>query len=208
MFLDLTHDFSLEPGFVATPVTVSLKSASTQYTGVKYRYEIPGMASSYLDLPGHIAETDDGMRGDNLPADCFYRLETKVLRLNRKSGDGAVTAADLRKAAGNDDNFQAPCIVVNTLAELNPRDIEERSVFLTFAALEFLAAHGCRLLVSDVFESKRLDGVFLWLFQHRISTVCEPVNLGKLPTDKPVRVSAIFLPLPATQLPCRVFAEW
>ena len=207
MFLDLTHDFSLEPGFRVTPEPVSLKSASTQYTGVKYFFEIPGMASSYLDLPGHIAETDDGARGDTLPADCFYRMEAKLLRLHRKSGDGAVAATDLEMAADGGD-FRAECIIVNALGDLNPRDIEERSVFLTFDALEYLASHGCRLLVSDIFESQRLDGVFLWLFQHRISTICEPVNLGRLPLDAPLRLSVIFPPLPATQLPCRLFAEW
>ncbi len=206
MFLDLTHDYSLEPEFQATPLRVHLKSAGTEYTGIKYCYVIPGMTSSYLDLPGHIAETDDGKRGDNLPADTFYRMETKVLRLNRKSGDGAVTAADLKAAANGD--FQAPCIIVNALGDLNPRDIEERSVFLTFDALEFLARHGCQLLVSDIFESQRLDGVFLWLFQHHICTICEPVNLGKLPTDRPLWFSAIFPPLPGTQLPCRIFAEF
>ncbi|MBQ4481145.1 MAG: cyclase family protein [Victivallales bacterium] len=207
MFLDLTHDYyNLEPEFRAQRLPVHLKSSGTEYTGVKYLYTIPGMASSYLDLPGHIEETDDGKRGDNIPADAFYQMATKVLRLNRQSGGGAVTADDLRTAANGD--FHAPCIIVNALSDLNPRDIEERSVYLTFDALEFLAEHGCRLLVSDIFESQRLDGVFLWLFQHGISTVCEPVNLGRLPLDRPVRLSAIFPPLPGTQLPCRVFAEF
>ncbi|MBR4519299.1 MAG: cyclase family protein [Victivallales bacterium] len=207
MFLDLTHDYyNLEPEFRAEPQQVHLKSAETEYTGVKYLYTIPGMASSYLDLPGHIAETDDGRRGDNIPADAFYQMTTKVLQLNRQSGGGAVTADDLRTAANGD--FYAPCIVVNALGDLNPRDIEERSVYLTFDALEFLAEHGCRLLVSDIFESQRLDGVFLWLFQRGISTVCEPINLGRLPLDRPVRLSVIFPPLPGTQLPCRVFAEF
>ena len=206
MFLDLTHDFTLEPEFRVEPQRVHLKSAGTEYTGVKYLYTIPGMASSYLDLPGHIAETDDGRRGDTIPADAFYQLPAKLLRLNRKSGDGAVTAGDLRTAANGD--FHAPCVIVNALGNLNPRDIEERSVYLTFDALDFLAAHGCMLLVSDIFESQRLDGVFLWLFRRGISTICEPVNLGKLPTDRPLRFSAIFPPLPATQLPCRIFAEF
>ena len=206
MFLDLTHDFSLDPGVLVTPERVHLKSAGTEYTGVKYRYVLPGMASSYLDLPGHIAETDDGRRGDTIPADAFYRLPAKLLRLDRKSGDGAVTANDLRAAANGD--FHAPCVIVNALGDLNPRDIEERSVYLAFDALEYLAEHGCTLLVSDIFESQRLDGVFLWLFRRGISTVCEPVNLGKLPTDHPILFSAIFPPLPATQIPCRIFAEF
>ncbi|MBR6470243.1 MAG: cyclase family protein [Victivallales bacterium] len=205
MFFDLTHDFSLEDAFHIAEHRVHLKSAGTEYTGVKYLYTVPGMASSYLDLPGHIAETDDGRRGDSIPANLFYRMPAKVLRLHRQSGDGAVTADDLLKSANGD--FQAPCIIVNALGDLNPRDIDERSVYLTFDALEFLQAHGCRLLVSDIFESQRLDGVFLWLFRHGISTVCEPINLGRLPLDLPVCFSAIFPPLPATQLPCRIFAE-
>ena len=207
MFLDLTHDYyNLEPEFRAQRLPVHLKSSGTEYTGVKYLYTIPGMASTYLDLPGHIEETDDGRRGDNLPADTFYQMEAKVLRLNRQSGGGAVTADDLRNAA--DGDFHAPCIVVNALGDLNPRDIEERSVYLTFDALEFLAEHGCKLLVSDIYESQQLDGVFLWLFQRGISTVCEPINLGKLPLDRAVRFSVIFPPLPGTQIPCRIFAEF
>ena len=206
MFLDLTHDYTLEPEFHTQRLPVHLKSSGTEYTGVKYLYTIPGMSSSYLDLPGHIEETDDGRRGDNLPADAFYQMPAKVLRLHRKSGSGAVTADDLHATANGD--FHAPCIIVNALGDLNPRDIEERSVFLTFDALEYLAEHGCKLLVSDIYESQRLDGVFLWLFQRGICTICEPVNLGRLPIDRAVRFSVIFPPLPGTQIPCRIFAEF
>lgn len=206
MFVDLTHDYSLEPAFRIEENRVHLKSSGTEYTGVKYVYTVPGMTSSYLDLPGHIAETDDGRRGDTLPADAFYQMPAKVLRLHRQSGSGAVTADDLNKVANGD--FHAPCIIVNALGDLNPRNIEERSVFLTFDALEYLAEHGCRLLVSDIYESQRLDGVFLWLFQRGICTICEPVNLCRLPLDVPLRFSAIFPSLPATQVPCRIFAEF
>ena len=37
-----------------------LRSEKTAYTGMIYYFDYESMSTSYLDLPGHIAETDDG----------------------------------------------------------------------------------------------------------------------------------------------------
>ena len=73
---------------------IPLKSAKTAYTGMVYDLEFNSMDGSYLDLPGHIRETDDGQRSDNLDPAQFYRVPCSVIRLDRTSGSGAVSGAD------------------------------------------------------------------------------------------------------------------
>ena len=64
-----------------------------------------------------------------------------------------------------------------------------------------------KVLVSDIYESTALEGVFLKLFEAGISTVCEPANLHKLPSGK-VKLTVHFAKIPITQLPCTLVAEF
>ena len=52
---------------------VPLQSAKTKYTGLIYDSELYSMNSSYIDLPEHIRETDDGATAENVPIQDFYR---------------------------------------------------------------------------------------------------------------------------------------
>jgi kynurenine formamidase len=74
-----------------------LKSGKTEYTGVVYTLTHDGMSGTYIDFPGHIEETADGMAADNYPISDVYRVPASVIHLNFRSGDGAVTADDLKK---------------------------------------------------------------------------------------------------------------
>jgi hypothetical protein len=82
-----------------------------------------------------------------------------------------------------------------------------REIYLTMESVSWIIDSGCRLLVSDTYESNRLDGVFLKLFSAGISTVCMPVNLDKL-TSQVIKIT-IFTPLldGIVQIPCRIAAE-
>ena len=184
---------------------VPLKSAQTAYTGMVYDFEFNSMDGSYLDLPGHIRETDDGQRADNISAADFYRLPCSVIRLDRKSGSGAVSAAELEAAFGG--RVSTPALMINALGTLEPDQIENRSVWLDFSALDWMISCGVRLLVSDIFESQALDGVFLKLFEAGVSTVCEPRGMSRIRT-KTVELTVLFPRFPGlTQIPCRILAD-
>ena len=184
---------------------VPLKSAKTAYTGMVYDFESNSMDGSYLDLPGHIRETDDGQRSDNIDPANFYRVPCSVIRLERTSGSGAVSGAELEQAFGGRVN--TPALMINALGKLDPQDIETRSVWLDFSALDWMISCGIRLLVSDIFESQSLDGVFLKLFQAGISTVCEPRGMSRI-RSKQVELTVLFPKFPSlTQIPCRVLAD-
>ena len=184
---------------------IPLKSAKTAYTGMVYDFESNSMDGSYLDLPGHIRETDDGQRSDNLDPAQFYRVPCSVIRLDRTSGSGAVSGGELEQAFGGRVN--TPALMINALGKLDPQDIDIRSVWLDFSALDWMISCGIRLLVSDIFESKSLDGVFLKLFQAGISTVCEPRGMSRI-HSKQVELTVMFPKFPGlTQIPCRILAD-
>ena len=81
-----------------------------------------------------------------------------------------------------------------------------RQTWLDASAVDWIIASGCRLLVSDIYESPRLEGVFLRLFAAGISTVCMPKGLARL--GGAARISVTFLPVEGmVQMPCRIIAE-
>ncbi|MBR4664162.1 MAG: hypothetical protein IKO93_09840 [Lentisphaeria bacterium] len=203
--IDLTCAFPSESKGKVRLKEIPLKSEKTAYTGMVYDFEFNSMDGSYLDLPGHIRETDDGQRADNLDPAQFYRVPCSVIRLDRTSGSGAVSGAELEQAFGGRVN--TPALMINALGKLDPRDIDIRSVWLDFSALDWMISCGIRLLVSDIFESKSLDGVFLKLFQAGISTVCEPRGMSRI-RSKQVELTVMFPKYPGlTQIPCRILAD-
>ena len=205
--IDLTMDFIGER--FASEINreeVFLNSGLTSYTGVVYTVTHDSMSGTYIDFPGHIAETDNGLYADNAPLSLFFAVPAQVIRLHRKSGSGAVSAADLEQALNG--RLVPETLVINALGNLDPLDIEFRSVFLDDSAVQWIIDRGCKLLISDIYESMALHGVFLRLFRAGITTVCKPVNLFELPEDL-VRISVLFARMPGvTQLPCRIVAEF
>ena len=184
---------------------IPLKSAQTAYTGMVYDFELNSMDGSYIDLPGHIKETDDGQRADNVPLEQFYRMPCSVIRLNKTNRSGAVSALELEQAFGG--KVTTPALMINALGTLEPDEIDQRSVWLDFSALDWMISCGIRLLVSDIFESQSLDGVFLKLFKAGISTVCEPRHMSRI-TKKIVELTVLFPNIPGlAQIPCRILAD-
>ena len=204
--VDLTKDFIGErfaPEILREEMP--LKSGMTSYTGIVYTIKHDGMTGTYIDFPGHIAETDDGIRGDNCPLENIFRVPAQVIRMDRESGSGAVTADDLERACGG--KVSTPALVINALGGKEPCEIENRSVYLDDSAVEWIIQSKCRLLVSDIYESRALHGVFLKLFAAGITTVCHPARLRQLPAGE-IRLSVLFPLINVTQLPCRLVAEF
>lgn len=206
MKVDLTHYFTSQENAPSIQMReVPLKSANTRYTGIVYDFNFDSMQGSYLDLPGHIKETDDGVRADKLDLGDFYRMRTSVIHLDRSKLPGGVSAKELEEAFGGIPDTEA--VIIHALGDLDPFDIPLRSIYLELDAVDFLAKTPCRLLVSDIYESQALDGVFLQLFKKGISTVCIPANLAKV-TSPLVELTVSFPKMPVTQVPCTLLAEF
>ena len=210
--LDLTRPFASENDYPWQLETreVPLKSQNTAYTGVIHELRCSSMCGTYIDFPGHILESADGVDAASCPAERFWRLPAAVARLDRTGCPGGVTAEELSAAFGASavPVAEASCLVVNALG---PTDVwnrpDVRGVWLEMDAVEWIVASGCRLLVSDIYESNRLDGVFKRLFSAGVSTVCYPMGLHRLPVA-PIAVSVLFPRVPGmVQIPCRLIAE-
>lgn len=175
-----------------------------RYSARVYHFDHDSMAGTYLDLPGHIRETDDGRDAESQPPESLFRLEARVARLDRAGGSGGITAGELAAAAGPG---AAPCLILNALGARRFDDIPERSVWLTMDAVHWIIAAGVALLVSDVYERNPPLGVFYELFRAGVATVCHPVNLGQVFGAR-VRVTVLMPRFRGvTQLACRVLAE-
>lgn len=207
MFIDLTREYIGEDHpFSCKEIKIPLSSANTAYTGIVYEFQSGSMQGTYIDFPGHIAECADGITAENFPVEELFRVPASLIRLNRNSGSGAVTAEDLQNAVKVKPQTKA--LIINALGEKNPQDIEKRSVYLSLCAVQWIIDCGCKILLSDIYESQALEGVFLQLFKAGISTICEPVNLWKIEKEL-VKLTVLFPMYPhLTQVPCRVIADW
>jgi len=182
---------------------VPLKSNDIKYTGVIYDFQIDSMAGTYIDLPGHIKETDDGAELSSFPPEKLYRLNTVAIHLDRS--EGGVDAKELA-SAGKSDISKADAVIINGFGSSYVEESKSRKLFLTKDAVEWLIGANVKLVVSDIYESNALHGVFYYLFSAGISTVCNPVNLHLVGDS--CRLSIFPLPLKGiTQAPCRVIAE-
>ncbi len=207
MLVDLTMPVQAQQRGVPTyrQAELPIGDGPDAYTALTYRFSHDSMVGTYLDLPGHIEQTDDGMDAASWPADRLYRIEASVVHLDREDGSGPIGADELAAACPTPSG--SPCLVINALGTRQWDDIEERSVYLAPDAVQWIIDRGTRLLVSDVYESAPPRTVFLELFRCGIATVCYPIDLHRLTSP-----AAILTALPArfpgvTQLPCRLLAE-
>jgi kynurenine formamidase len=207
--IDLTRDMS-DTLFVDAPeakvAEIALQSANIAYTGVVYEFAHSSMAGTYIDFTGHIKECADGNDAGNYPVENLYRQDADIIQLDRVSGSGGVSAVEL-EAALQEKNSENKLLIINALGLLDSSAIEQRTVFLDSSAVEWIIAKKYRILISDIYESRELNGVFYELFKAGIITVCEPVNLNAI-RGKTVKISIFPLRYAGiTQLPCRVIAE-
>jgi len=183
----------------------SIGSEEKKYTGMVYHFAHDGMTGTYIDFPGHIKETDDGLDAATYPLEKLYRVDASVIHLDRPDRSGGVGADDLAEA--HKFPIEGGALVINALGERRFDEIEERSVWLTTDAVQWIVDTGVHLLVSDIYESQALHGVFYDLFEGGVSTVCLPVNLHQLTVPR-VKLTVLSAPFRGvTQLPCRLLAE-
>lgn len=184
-----------------------LKSERTAYTGMIYYYNHGSMETSYLDLPGHIAETDDGSHAANIDLCDYYRRETMLLRITPACGEYGITPEDLEAARAGRPWMK--WVIINAQGTADDGYTPSRKIYLTLEAVDHLIKNGVKLIFSDAWESLRLEGVFLRFFEAGISTVCNLVNLSKLPEDQTFKVTVGFVPYTGnvTQIPVSVIAE-
>ncbi len=183
-----------------------LRAGTLPYTAMVYHFQHNSMAGTYIDFPGHIKETDDGLDSVTYPLEKLFRVEAAVVHLQRLSGSGHISADELRTACPPVSG--AGALILNALGPLRFDEIVERSVYLGKDAARWIIDTGFHLLVSDVYESDTdPQQVFNLLFAARVSTVCCPINLHCI-SQPVVRLTALPLCFPkATQLPCRVVVE-
>jgi kynurenine formamidase len=184
----------------------SIGEPPTAYRARVHYFQHWSMAGTYIDLPGHILETDDGRDAATFPAAALFRLPALLVRLDRYRLPGAVQAAELQVAVPAGPT--APALVLNALGAHRFDEIPERSVYLARTAVRWLVERGVTLLVSDIYESNdQPQDVFKTLFEAGVATVCCPQALGSLIGPR-LRITALPLRVPAaTQLPCRLLAE-
>ena len=165
-----------------------------------------GMAGTYLDLPGHLAETDDGVDVAGAPLDRLYRLPAVVAHLDRSRQPGRISADELATACPPTGG--AAALVVHALGRRRFDEVPHRSVYLGRDAVAWIVSTGVGLLVADVYESDSdPQQVFTGLFAAGVWAVCHAIDLHRL--DQP-RFWLTALPLrypTATQVPCRLLAE-
>jgi len=203
--IDITRPFEIEPIYWVKRSYVELKSDATEYTGVVYDLNMNSMVSSYIDFPGHIKELSDGRDAFSVNLADFYRVPADIVHLDREDESGEISGEELAAAFGG-KKPTAPLLALNALGKKNPWEIKLRSVWLGASAVSWIINSGCKIFMSDVYESTRLEGVFQRLFGAGISTVCEPTNLSKLGDH--ALMSIMFMPVPGmTQVPCRIVAE-
>ena len=184
-----------------------LKSPSTRYTGMIYHFNHGSMETTYLDLPGHIAETDDGATAKNCDLRDYYRRKAIVLRIDTPEGEYGITPEDLEKARSG--RAWQEWVVINALGGKDDGYQPARKIYLTLEAVDHLIKNGVKLLVSDAWESRRLDGVFLRFFAAGVSAVCNVINLEQLPAEGEILLTLSFPPYPGdvTQIPASLMAE-
>jgi kynurenine formamidase len=204
MFIDLSLKVGPEnKSFKTRHLKINGKNES--YTGVVYDFNHDSMLSTYIDFPGHVAHLDDGTDAGNLSIESLFNVKCAVIHLNKKTNSGEVNAEELSKAVSDIEDCRA--LIINALGNKRFDEIEKRSVWLSLDALDWIKSIGINLIISDIYESNDLSGVFPRLFEAGIMAVCCPVNLHLLP-DKPIKVTALPLAFEkVTQLPCRLIAE-
>ena len=72
-------------------VRLSIADGSN-YTARVHRFAFGGMAGTYIDFPSHVSRTDDGSHAASVDASRLDRVPASVVRLDRASGSGGVTA--------------------------------------------------------------------------------------------------------------------
>ena len=204
--IDLTLPIEEVQGGKPTAETylVPLSVRGGKYRAICYRLAMNGMSGTYLDLPGHIEEFDDGADAENFPLEKLFMLDTTVIHLDRRSLGREVTADELESAGMP---VKGDALLIHALGEKKCFEVAPDEIpYFGPSAIQWIVHKRPKIAVSDIYEKRPdLQGIFIELFRNRISCVCVPVNLDRIRETYP---KTCIIPLrmrSVTQLPCRIF---
>ena len=203
--VDLTHKIVFpSPEADKEDYHIPLSIKGRAYKALCHKLRCDGMSGTYLDFPGHVVETDDGLHAGNCPLEDLFMLPATFLRLNRE-GKGREVTADALEAAGAEVRGKA--LIVHALGDRGFFDYTNDTIpFFGDSAVGWILDKGVKVFASDIYENK-LDprGIFTELFAAGTAAVCCPVNLQAVRATY-LRVCVVPLRMEgAVQLPCRFF---
>ncbi|MBT9138541.1 MAG: hypothetical protein DDT31_01107 [Syntrophomonadaceae bacterium] len=206
--IDLTYEIQDRENEKIIRAIKEIPLREKTYRGLIYQYHLSSMDGTYIDLPGHIAEFDDGFDMAKYPLEKLFMVDTLFIRLKRERAERKITAEELETACPSMEKpFSALCI--HALGDKNFYDYSQATIpYYQKDAVEWIIRKNIHLFISDVYENHHEpEGIFMELFKNSISTVCHPVNLQEIKNDF-IKITA--LPVRAkgaTQIPCRLIAS-
>lgn len=189
------------------PRIVPLKQADgKEYLGMCTGFSSCSSSGSYIDFPGHIDITDNGVNAGTVNILDYYRQKACLIRPELNSS-GGITAEALQKACQGMPS-DVKILIVDGLKLQEDIDPPSGSSYFELETADVLARMNLTCLVADSYEKKNYEGVFYQLFRRGLPCVCAPTKLWLLPEKEIFTLSVIFLPVPgAMQTPCRLIAE-
>ena len=181
-----------------------IKMPEKDYQGLIYDFYLSSMSGTYIDLPGHIKEFDNGLDASNYPLEKLFMVDTTVIRLHRQGLGREIRAEELEKTGISVKNQG---LLINSGWDLGAGKPTQEIPFYGRDAIEWIVSKGINLFISDVYENHSDPrGIFVEFFKAGIACVCIPANLEKLSKSK-IKVCAIPIRIPgAVQVPCRLLA--
>lgn len=207
--IDLTYEIQDRENEKIIRAIKEIPLREKTYRGLIYQYHLSSMDGTYIDLPGHIAEFDDGFDMAKYPLEKLFMVDTLFIRLKKESAERKITAEELKTACPTlEKPFSALCI--HALDNKNFYDYNQDTIpYYQKDAVEWIIRKNIHLFISDVYENhNNPEGIFVELFKNRISTVCHPINLQKIKKDF---IKITVLPLRAggaTQMSCRLVTSF
>lgn len=145
--IDLTED-------IVNGVTTSLlpvRMPERQYQGVIHTFSLSSMAGTYLDLPAHIREFDDGVDMAQYSLDKLWMVPATFIRLRREGRDKEIAAAELEAAQVP---VKGKALIVdsgwNAVLRRDPKAPDR--YFYGKDAIRWIVDRDIHLFISDVYE--------------------------------------------------------
>lgn len=188
----------------AEDYSIPLEIQGEKYKALCHKIHIDGMSGTYLDFPGHIVETDDGVHAGNCPLTDLFMLDTTVIRLDRHNSKREVTGEELDAA---NIEVKGDALIIHALGDRDCTEFDIHNIpYFGPSAIQWILGQQFRVFASDIYENKAdLQGIFSELFSRGVPTVCVPVNLRQIRETYPKSCIIPARMRGIVQLPCRFF---
>ena len=153
--IDLTYP--MEETYKNKPAVIPsffpLKIKGKPYSAVIYDFNWGGMMGSYIDFPGHIKETDDGVDAFRAPLENLYELPAAVIHLKREGTPGPISAKELEET-----RVKVPRgggLIVNALGKKRFNEVPPNSVYFGRDAIKWIVGTKIKLILNIQKEKKK-----------------------------------------------------